>query len=340
MIEAAGEAGQSAAAPGETMETSAPATPVSTLQSTPPAAASADVLAFPAPAAVRVGELDIAPALYNMYLEEAQGYVVTLQAQLGQESVPRLEVIRAAHTLAGISAGTGFAPIHHLAQALENALVRFEQLAAPPNETQRFVFARCAGALEGMLGAVSARRMPGEEAALATTLEAMTPDVTALPAAAHEVSAAPSAPAASATAAISPVRTEAPEALDSQLLSVFMEESADLLRDIGEQLRTWKNSPEDDSVTQALARSLHTFKGSARMVGAMACSDVLHGMETRLEEALAAQTVTSAFFNEMENALDQAASLLDHLRAQPASAAVPGVNTLESARALSGAMRA
>lgn len=340
----AGEAGQPATPPGEAAGSSAPATPFA-----PPTAASADVLAFPAPAAVRVGGLDIAPALYNMYLEEAQGYVATLQAQLGQESVPKLAVIRAAHTLASISAATGFAPIHHLAHALENALVRFEQLATPPNDTQRFVFARCAGALEGMLGAVSARRMPGEEAALAATLEAMSPGMAApsaeegkasgsrpadVPSAQSLASVPPAAPAT----AIAPVQAEEPEAIDSQLLSVFMEESADLLRDIGEQLRAWQISPEDDNVTQALARSLHTFKGSARMVGAMACSDVLHGMETRLEEALAAQAVTPAFFNEMENALDQAAGLLEHLRGPSASAAALDANTLDQGRAIPDAM--
>jgi hypothetical protein len=47
--------------------------------------------------------------------------------------------------------------------------------AAVPSEAQRFVFARCAGALEGMLGAVAERRMPGEEADLAAELNAMMP---------------------------------------------------------------------------------------------------------------------------------------------------------------------
>lgn len=342
----AGQAGQPATPLDEAAGSAAPATPFA-----PPTAASADVLAFPAPAAVRVGGLDIVPALYNMYLEEAQGYVATLQAQLGQESVPKLAVIRAAHTLASISAATGFAPIHHLAHALENALVRFEQLATPPNDTQRFVFARCAGALEGMLGAVSARRMPGEEAALAATLEAMATDMAApsaekgkasgsRPADAPSAQSLASVPTTVPVTAIAPVQAEEPEAVDSQVLSVFMEESADLLRDIGEQLRAWQISPEDDNVTQALARSLHTFKGSARMVGAMACSDVLHGMETRLEEALAAQAVSPAFFNEMENALDQAAGLLDHLRGPSASAAALDANTLDQGRAIHDVMHA
>jgi chemosensory pili system protein ChpA (sensor histidine kinase/response regulator) len=95
--------------------------------------------------------------------------------RLGLEAVPDNEAIRAAHTTASISAATGIMPISGLARALENALVRFSLVEATPSEAQRFVFARCAGALEGMLGAVAERRMPGEEADLAAELNAMMP---------------------------------------------------------------------------------------------------------------------------------------------------------------------
>ena len=37
---------------------------------------------------------------------------------------------------------------------------------------------------------------------------------------------------------------------------------------------------------QALERLLHTFKGSARMAGAMALGEVAHHMETRIESTL------------------------------------------------------
>lgn len=285
------------------------------------ASESAEVLAFPEPAPIRVGEVDFSPALYNMYLEEARGYVATLQAQLGQETVPQPLVIRAVHTLASISAATGFSAIHHLAHALESVLIRFEQMAAVPSETQRFVFARCAGALEGMLGAVAARRMPNEENALAATLTAMTPTLFA-----ELAKAADQLPSHADSGGASLPDDEDIEhnddAVDSHVLSIFMDESADLLRDIGKLLRAWRASPNDVSVTEALARSLHTFKGSARMVGAIECSDVLHAMETRLEDARASQysgqpgstQISPALITEMESTLDKAANLVDQLR--------------------------
>ncbi len=136
---------------------------------------SADVVSFPAPPAIRVGEVEVAPALYHLYIEETRGHVAALQADLGLEAVPGDEVIRAAHTTASISAAAGFSPISKLARALEDALVRFSLVDACPTDAQRFVFARCAGALEGMIGAVAERRMPRDEADLAAELNAMKP---------------------------------------------------------------------------------------------------------------------------------------------------------------------
>lgn len=277
----------------------------------PAAAESAEVLAFPELPPVRVGTIEVSPALYSLYLNEARGYSATLQAQLGQEAVPRPEVIRAAHTLASISAATGFLPIHHLAHALENALMRFEQLATPPSDTQRFVFARCAGALAGMLGAVAERRMPGEEGALAATLNAMTPMPKAQDVPGTEPSAAGQTSSTQQADRYSPQNEEE---IDSHLLAIFLDESTDLVREIGEHLRAWRAAPDEVAVTHALARALHTLKGSARMAGAMACGDLLHSMETRIEDALIKKHVSPDIIDGLEVSLDHAASLLDSLR--------------------------
>jgi len=266
---------------------------------------SAELFAFPEPSPVRVGNVDIAPALYNLYLEETRSHLAILQARLGQESVPGNDAIRAAHTTASIAAATGFLPIHHLAHALEAALMRFAQVHATPSEAQRFTFARCAGALAGMLGAVAERRMPGEEAELATALDAMTP---MHPAAGH-------APPAGEP---HPVRIE--DEIDAQLLPLFLDESVDLMRDIGEHLRAWRAAPNDGAIPQALARALHTLKGSARMAGAMACGEMLHDMETRIEAAMAAMPVTPENLDALEATLDRIALLIDALRNPPADA--------------------
>ena len=282
---------------------------------------SAEVVSFPSPPPVRVGDVEVAPMLYNLYLDEAREHIVTLQANLGLEAVPDNEVIRAAHTTASISAATGMMPISSLARALEDALVRLSLVDATPSEAQRFVFARCAGALEGMLGAVAERRMPGEEVALTAELNAMTPDsiVSFEPAAESFVEPAVAEPVAPAVPEITLTVAERRAArmeneIDAQILPLFLEESVDLMRDIGEALRNWRAAPTDVEISRTLQRALHTLKGSARMAGAMGCGELLHSMEDRVDQATAMKSVQPATIDSLETSYDRTAMLIEHLR--------------------------
>ena len=329
--------------------------------------ASADVVSFPAPPPIRVGDIEVAPTLYNLYLDEAREHVATLQARVGLDEVPGEDAVRAAHTTASISAATGFMPISTLARALEHALVRFAQVEAVPGDTERFAFARCAGALEGMLGAVAERRMPGEESDLTAELEAMMPAMAHAPAAPiaipeSEPEPAEPVPVPTAEAAAEPAPAitpeppapepviEAPAAeeaepqpagavpeitvtaaerraarivdeIDPQVLPLFLEESVDLMRDIGEALRQWRATPQDANVAHMLQRALHTLKGSARMAGAMGCGELLHSMEDRVEQANAMQSVQPAMIDGLEASYDRAAMLIEFLRNPEAMAA-------------------
>jgi chemosensory pili system protein ChpA (sensor histidine kinase/response regulator) len=287
----------------------------------PEPAPTAEVVSFPAPPPIRVGDVEVSPTLYNLYLDETREHIATLQANLGLEVVPDNDVIRAAHTTASISAAVGMMPISALARALEDALVRLSLVEASPTDSQRFIFARCAGALEGMLGAVAERRMPGEEAALATELNAMTPvDATSFEPSAESV-AEPSAeePVEPAVPEITLTAAERRAAriedeIDPQVLPLFLEESVDLMREIGEGLRNWRAAPTDSEISRMLQRALHTLKGSARMAGAMGCGELLHSMEDRIEQATAMKSVQPATIDGLETSYDRAAMLIEHLR--------------------------
>ncbi len=317
---------------------------------------SAEVVSFPAPPPIRVGDVEVAPTLYKLYLDESRDHVATLQANLGLETTPGNEVIRAAHTTASISAATGMLSVATLARALEDALGRLALIGASPTEAQRFVFARCAGALEGMLGAVAERRMPGEELDLAAELNAMTPELEAPaePAAvepgvepvAVEPFAIEAAPEPSLEAAAEPViepaleaeaaapaeaaaQPEVPEVtlsaadrratriedeIDQQILPLFLEESVDLMRDIGTTLREWRAAPTSAEIAHSLQRALHTLKGSARMAGAMGCGELLHSMEDRIDQAVRMKSVQTATIDGLETSYDRVAMLIEHLR--------------------------
>jgi chemosensory pili system protein ChpA (sensor histidine kinase/response regulator) len=268
-------------------------------------------------------------------------------------------VIRAAHTTASISAATGILPISGLARALEDALGRLALIGATPTEAQRYVFARCAGALEGMLGAVAQRRMPGEEQDLTDELKAMNPaiepmveplPITTVTATEVDAKAASIEPAAESTVtaddttatAQAPAEAAAEPALpevsmsaadrraarmedeiDFQILPLFLDESVDLMRDIGETLRQWRGDPTNAEVAKSLQRYLHTLKGSARMAGAMGCGELLHSMEDRIDQAVRMKSVQTATLDGLETSYDRAAMLIDRLRNPGAASAEP-----------------
>ena len=70
--------------------------------------------------------------------------------------------------------------------------------------------------------------------------------------------------------------------IDEQLLPVFIEEADELIQQMSASLRGLRVPEPDQKDARALARVLHTFKGSARMAGAMRMGEVIHQMESRL----------------------------------------------------------
>ncbi|MCE9568556.1 MAG: response regulator, partial [Rhodocyclales bacterium] len=196
-----------------------------------------------------------------------------------------------------------------------------------------------------MLGAVAERRMPGEEADLAAELNAMMPvpeqapeptveqaPETAveapveqlpeqLPEQALELTADPLVVPAAADAVpeISLTAAERRAAriedeIDTQVLPLFLEESVDLMRDIGGLLRDWRLAPDNAETARTLQRALHTLKGSARMAGAMGCGELLHSMEDRVDQAIAMKSVQATTIDGLETSYDRTAMLIEHLR--------------------------
>ena len=302
-------------------------------------------LVQPAPESVQVGDLVLSPTLYDLYVNEAQGHLATLNHELSLVGPPRHALIRAAHTLAGISATTGLGAVNHLAHALENALNRLAIAKISPTENQQMLLARAAGALEGMVGAVAQRRLPQNEEALAIELDTLAVEPPALdvilaeaPEAAAAEEAAPAeeelpSPSPAAEAEVERRQMRLQDELDPQLLPIFLEEAVDLMRDIGSDLRTWREHPSDTRAADQLKRRLHTFKGSARMAGAMGLGELIHSMESRVEQAFTANAVTPAFLDGLDGSFDRASMLVEALQSgeampvaeEPAAPAAPVV---------------
>jgi chemosensory pili system protein ChpA (sensor histidine kinase/response regulator) len=123
--------------------------------------------------------------------------------------------------------------------------------------------------------------------------------------------------------------------IDQELLPIFLEEAQELVPAIGQGLRDWRVNLGNSAAGNALQRTLHTLKGSARMCGAMALGELTHNMETRVENALATKELPAAFFEELEVSYDRMGFLYDRLvnpqAAVPASVDEPESPTVTAA---------
>jgi chemosensory pili system protein ChpA (sensor histidine kinase/response regulator) len=132
-----------------------------------------------------------------------------------------------------------------------------------------------------------------------------------------EASLAPPAQAVDAT--LASVRDE----VDEQVLPIFLEEAAELFPQAGEQLRAWRRAPANQEAAHALRRTLHTFKGSARMAGAMRLGELAHLMESRLLAGDALARPIPGLFEALDTDLDRVAFVLDRLQKGEVNAALP-----------------
>ena len=120
--------------------------------------------------------------------------------------------------------------------------------------------------------------------------------------------------------------------IDPQLLQIFTVEAQDLLPAIARCLRTLMQNPNLRDVARDMMRHLHTFKGSARMAGAMKLGELVHDMETRIESAMQLASVPAVVVEDLQSQYDQAQLLFERLLHSPAVApeaanqdkAVPG----------------
>jgi chemosensory pili system protein ChpA (sensor histidine kinase/response regulator) len=110
-------------------------------------------------------------------------------------------------------------------------------------------------------------------------------------------------------------RREVADEIDEQLLPIFLDEAETLVPDTSSQLRAWKASPGDAGPRDALRRSLHTIKGSARMVGAMRLGELTHVMESRVIAVVEGQLAASSeVFETLEAQFDRVVDTVERLK--------------------------
>ncbi len=84
---------------------------------------------------------------------------------------------------------------------------------------------------------------------------------------------------------------DALDSIDTELFPIFEEEADELLPQLQSRLRDWVAHPGDLDAASACMRTLHTFKGGARLAGAMRLGEMAHRLETAIEHLVARQPV-------------------------------------------------
>ena len=268
------------------------------------------------------------PTLYDIFREEARGHLHTLldsyaMLEANPGAPTTFEMTRAAHTLGGIAATVGLMPLNHLAITLEHALLRRDTSGRPDSIEGLETVRQAIITLESMFEALAQQQAPEEQVQLIGALEDVFHPVpeSAAPEAEPEVVATAeiiALPVRETVVELQPatplVAPQLQDEFDEQLLPIFLEEADEQLSELTAQLRSWRGELAQDTAPRAIARLLHTFKGNARMAGAMNLGELTHQLETRVEMALRAGVVTPPFIDEIEGGCDLLLVAVEHIR--------------------------
>jgi len=266
-----------------------------------------------------IGPLSIDLELYNVFLNEADewsrrlGHALSEWALTPQEPLA-VEWPALAHSLAGGSGTVGYTGLSQLARALEHALERALALQAQGlqlsgSDVERLVHA--AEEVRTLLHQFAAgflkEPQPSTLAALADCahsgqLDAEDAGTDIAPSHVFDVSVQ-AEPASESTI----------DTLDTDLFAVFEDEALDLLPRLGAALRQWTARPDNTGARAEALRNLHTFKGSARLAGALRLGELAHRLESDVL-ALPDIPVNAELLRPLLGGLDALVARFDTLR--------------------------
>ncbi|MBZ8140308.1 hypothetical protein CLD22_10405 [Rubrivivax gelatinosus] len=227
-----------------------------------------------------IGPLQIPLPLFNIYLNEADELSRRLGTELAEWALEHEHravsdsAIALAHSLAGSSATVGYAELSSLARALEHALMR-SRGCGRGRAGEPALFADAAEEIRRLLHQFAAGFLRPVAPAIVERL------------ADHELW--PDLPRPSVLDNLGAVDTgldediAAEDVLDNELFPIFEDEADELLPQLLGRLRDWADNPADAGAPAACMRTLHTFKGGARLAGAMRLGERAHRMETAIE---------------------------------------------------------
>ncbi len=301
-----------------------------------------------------VGDIPRADAtLLQIFISEAQGHVGTIEEGLAgcEQSgscFPSAGLIRAAHTLSGSARSVGLLPMSDACKAMEKLLLEMEAQQIMLGERHLGLLEEirdCVGAVvdelsdRGNTSRVTSerfneitKRVISVYRELETSLSADLLDVGSVAVDAIVVDEGDPIPTVAQPITVQGTGPDATgqikDHLDADLIEIFYEEAVDILHTINEAVARWHGDLGDRSAVEDLKRALHTFKGGARMSGAMSLGELAHHTETmlgRVEQGLVQPD--AELLDLLDEIHDTLAAAIEQVRnGQPAS----GVDALNA----------
>lgn len=238
-------------------------------------------------------------------LAEKLGVLTGLMERISRDRdiVCNEDEIRAIHTIAGT---TALEPLHResdIARALEGLLEAQRQSGKRFSDTAMWMLATSLSYFESCLAIHEGDQeaeLPGDEETLIEQLIALTVEYEIAIEATEPLETGPVVETPPETIAAEPdesheavettvdkpvEETSGPETepVDTEILSIFLEEAVDILSRCDSLLNSWRDDLPDLDIVRDLQREFHTFKGGARMAGVSALGSLSHAMETLLE---------------------------------------------------------
>jgi chemosensory pili system protein ChpA (sensor histidine kinase/response regulator) len=284
-----------------------------------------ELAVFIEPEQVVIGDIRLNSTLFNISSEEAKQNALALHEQFAamcatEPLIVQYDFMRAAHTLAGVCRNIGLDDVANLSLALESWLQARMEKSFTLSNAQSQMLQQAIAALQEMVQNICDHEMPLARKELVDQLhadkdklreEAVSPQTFSLPVA--PVQTVVSDEINKSEVAVRVEKLQVRDDVDEQLLTIFLAEADELSPKIGAGLRVWHASPHDTTQPDLLKRWLHTFKGSARMAGAMRIGQIAHEMEDRV---LAAKKMRDqdGYWDSLESDLDRITALLEELR--------------------------
>lgn len=282
-----------------------------------------------------IGDLTIPRDLFDIFIDEAYQHLNTLENELNTLALQDNATVNdnfvvAAHTLSSTSQTLGFTFITDLVSTVEQWLLFLQEDDLQPNKANLECAREIITLLDIMLQSINSRRLPsasdlqtglvlaqeltqllGQEEQPAETKDSKPQTSIATD---QGLLSSPLLMPASVPAEPEPEPYDEQTDINPELWKILFEEAQELTPEVEGKLRAWSILPQDLHIPKALLRALHTLKGSTRMAGAMHLGELIHNLESGVEDTANKAVVSVPMIEKLKVGFDDINDRIDRIQ--------------------------